>query len=215
MAAVGNGFAKSGWRWWHSSWVITSLQDELFIFSLWKDKAACWKNVAFGASCAQLSGSRGPWRKEAQAWLGWTRARAQPQPCRPGAGFAQGNHQPWAARGWETLGRRKAGGKVLGGRCRQANRGEKYAKIISLLQLKPCPVHAGGCRGPGDGDEPWTSSFAPQPSLSSHPPTLGALPTPKPGPNRANSEHNPPLLASPFLKPRATSLYHSRLICRS
>lgn len=49
----------------------------------------------------------------------------------------------------------------------------KYAKIISLLQLKPCPVHAGGCRGPGDGDEPWTSSFAPQPSLSSHPPHPG------------------------------------------
>jgi len=30
----------------------------------------------------------------------------------------------------------------------------KCAKIISLPQLKPCPLPAVGCRGPGDGVEP-------------------------------------------------------------
>lgn len=63
LAAVGNGFAASGQRWWHSSWVMALLQGKLFLFSFWKDKAACWKNVALGASCSQLSGFWRPWRK--------------------------------------------------------------------------------------------------------------------------------------------------------
>lgn len=39
LAAMGNGFAASGRRWWHSSWVMALLQDELLIISFWKDKA--------------------------------------------------------------------------------------------------------------------------------------------------------------------------------
>lgn len=34
LAAVGNGFAARAWRRWRSSWAITALQDELFIFPL-------------------------------------------------------------------------------------------------------------------------------------------------------------------------------------
>lgn len=63
LAAVGDGFAARGQRWWRSSWVMTLLQDTLFIFSFWKDKAFCWKNVALSASCSQLSGFQRPWRK--------------------------------------------------------------------------------------------------------------------------------------------------------
>lgn len=39
LAAVGDGFAARGRHWWRSSWVMTLLQDTLFIFSFWKDKA--------------------------------------------------------------------------------------------------------------------------------------------------------------------------------